>query len=180
MGKLLNKLVPTSVSDQEIYDLGSYLDSDGTGFIDSKDLMKAWLAGMRVQTGMIGTIKKLKGQILSFSNKVEPLLNDLLDDPSMKEDLKAKDLYSKNDMTINLCNPPKGKNVKTEITTEIEMLSQQGIKNYKDLLKLHPSLKVTEEEPRIWSMTIQLEAPLEEKQGKALQYLQNFLSKSMG
>ena len=36
------------VSEQEIYELGSYLDSDGTGFIDHDELIKAWLAGLRV------------------------------------------------------------------------------------------------------------------------------------
>lgn len=44
----LSKLIPSEVSENEVNDLASYLDTDGNGFIDHDELMKAWLAGLRV------------------------------------------------------------------------------------------------------------------------------------
>jgi len=44
----LSKLIPSEVREDEAQDLASYLDTNGNGFIDHDELMKAWLAGLRV------------------------------------------------------------------------------------------------------------------------------------
>ena len=81
----------------------------------------------------------------------------------MEEDITSRELYQRNDLTINLNTPPKGNDAKTSITTEIDFFSQKATDKFKYLLKLHPALEIDKEEPRIWSMTIILKEPINEE-----------------
>ena len=72
----------------------------------------------------------------------------------------SNDLYQRNNLILNLNQAPKGTDAKTRITTEIDFFSQKGEDKFKELLNLHPTLEVDEEEPRIWSITIALSNPI--------------------
>jgi hypothetical protein len=72
------KKLGSTIQQEEINDLVCSLDFNGTGFIEHESLLKVWLSGLKVDSGLIGHIKKIKGKVLSFTHMIDPMLKDVL------------------------------------------------------------------------------------------------------
>jgi hypothetical protein len=56
-------------------------------------------------------------------NKIDPLLINLINDPTLQNEIRSSDSYQQNDVTINLNTPPKGNQIRTRVTTEFEFFN---------------------------------------------------------
>lgn len=157
--KMINK---HPVIDEDEQDLACKLDCEGTGFLEFEELKKAWFAGLRVESGLIGSIKKAKGQLLSFTRHITPMIENLLEDLGTTEEVKQQvqnpdiGLYSNNDLTLNLNKPPTEENTLTDIKASVHLYSKEAAARLAELLRLHPRLvEQGEQQKHIWSMTVQ-------------------------
>ena len=141
--------------------------------------------GVMVQQAQLET-KKAKGQLLSFTRHITPMIENLLEDLGTTEEVKQQmqnpdiGLYSNNDLTLNLNKPPTEENTLTDIKASVHLYSKEAAARLAELLRLHPKLvEPGEQQKHIWSMTVQCTKSITAAQKKALEYLTGFLEKSM-